>query len=86
MKNKAGKRISGHFLSHITGRIHKEYFVKEDKDKIFFTDLQLAAIYISGTDPSSKRQYHIQITGRIFKNNLERAVYVSVLFKGHITL
>ncbi|KAH7309732.1 hypothetical protein B0I35DRAFT_358770 [Stachybotrys elegans] len=53
-----GKRITGHFLTHIAARCP----VKNIKNWTKGPSLQIAASYLAGKDPKSNLQYHIQIT------------------------
>ncbi|KAF8688110.1 GMC oxidoreductase, partial [Rhizoctonia solani] len=52
----AGKTVTGHFLSHIVGRVPRSAF-KGLKDSI-----EIGAEYLAGKDPETELQYHIQIT------------------------
>lgn len=54
----AGRRLSGHFVTHITARVPKEDF------SIQFAGLQIAASYVAGAH--GDKQYHIQITGTFY--------------------
>jgi len=56
-----GKRITGHFMSHITARLPKEYFLNTKTTK----SLQIGAVYLDGkvdVGRGQMREYHIQIT------------------------
>ena len=48
----AGKRYTGHFMSHITARVPRASF--DD-----LSDLEIGAVYLEGKDPSGG-QYHLQ--------------------------
>jgi hypothetical protein len=52
-----GKTVTGHFLSHVVGRVHRSAFKNLDPEK-----LEISAEYIAGI-ASNKLQYHIQVTG-----------------------
>ena len=54
----AGKRFTAHFISAIVARVPRKDFDFHNQ----LADLELAAIYIAGTDQKSKGQYHIQLT------------------------
>ena len=54
-----GKRLSGHFLTHIVARCPKSNFDLKSNESNY---LQIAALYLAGRHPN-KLQYHIQITG-----------------------
>lgn len=59
MGSHAGTRITGHFLTHITAR-----FPVDQSDicpSQLKSHLEYAANYLSGRDPDSKLQYHVQI-------------------------
>lgn len=57
--------MTGHFLTHIVGRVPLKTFGKWS-DKRDLTDLrsglEIAAHYLAGEDPKTKLQYHVQIT------------------------
>lgn len=53
-----GKRITGHFLSHIVARVPLSSFGPLKTEP----DLEIAAHYLSGRDPQTTQQYHVQIT------------------------
>ncbi|KAI8963995.1 hypothetical protein F5Y11DRAFT_364547 [Daldinia sp. FL1419] len=53
-----GKRLTGHFQSHIVARCPVENITGWTPN----TSLEIAATYLAGQDPDTKRQYHIQIT------------------------
>lgn len=48
----AGKRYTGHFMSHVTARVPRASF--DD-----LSDLEIGAVYLEGKDPSGG-QYHLQ--------------------------
>ena len=60
MQTRAGKRLTGHFLSHVTARfpIDKKRFPKDS----LADQLEIAASYLAGLDKSTNMQYHVQIT------------------------
>lgn len=77
MQQRAGKRLTGHFLSHIAARfpIDDKRFKwtrqgglelgRNDKDalaELKGDQLEIAASYLAGQDPQSKLQYHVQVT------------------------
>ena len=72
MQNRAGKRLTGHFLSHIVARFpmnQKRYVLKAYGEEglqgpraIKRDQLEIAANYVSGREPQSKHQYHVQVT------------------------
>lgn len=59
-----GKRVSGHFLTHIVARAPLSAFkwhpvgTKSDKNQ----RLEIGAHYLAGKNPTSDQQYHVQIT------------------------
>jgi len=55
-----GKRITGHFLTHIAARCPVESIPDWDWAKSH--TLQIAATYLAGKDPTTGQQYHVQIT------------------------
>ncbi|THU85298.1 FAD/NAD(P)-binding domain-containing protein [Dendrothele bispora CBS 962.96] len=59
MQTRAGKRLTGHFLSHIVARYPMN---NNQKCGISKDRLEIAASYVSGKDPKSDHQYHIQVT------------------------
>ncbi|KAI0844297.1 hypothetical protein F5Y00DRAFT_266685 [Daldinia vernicosa] len=52
-----GKRLTGHFQSHITARC-----LADNVDWKSNGFLEIAATYLAGMDPKTHRQYHVQIT------------------------
>lgn len=70
MQNRAGKRLTGHFLTHIAARfpIDLERFpqlskcTKENCEGECRQKLEIAASYLAGEDPDTMMQYHVQIT------------------------
>ena len=60
LKDRAGSRVSGHYISHVTARFpYKKAFGSDMK---FEPHLEIAAHYLAGKDPVSGLQYHVQIT------------------------
>ncbi|KAL2818243.1 hypothetical protein BDW59DRAFT_165575 [Aspergillus cavernicola] len=57
-KNTVGKRLTGHFLTHIVARCP----IKHVPGYAPTNNLQIGASYLAGQDPNTKRQYHSQIT------------------------
>jgi hypothetical protein len=57
-RDTVGKRITGHYLTHIAARCP----VKNIKGWKKGTSLQLAASYLHGMHPVNNLQYHVQIT------------------------
>ncbi|KAF3005266.1 hypothetical protein E8E14_006561 [Neopestalotiopsis sp. 37M] len=59
-----GKRVSGHFLTHIVARAPLSAFDWNPVDGRSGSPrkLEIAAHYLAGKDPASKQQYHVQIT------------------------
>ncbi|KAF8155019.1 hypothetical protein K438DRAFT_1943070 [Mycena galopus ATCC 62051] len=60
LKESAGTRLSGHFLTHIAARFpitgtSREYKFNEDH-------LEIGAAYVAGEDAETHHQYHIQVT------------------------
>lgn len=53
----AGRTVTGHFLTHLVGRVKRSAFTNLDAER-----LELGAEYLSGTHPKSGLQYHIQTT------------------------
>jgi choline dehydrogenase-like flavoprotein len=51
-----GKTVTGHFLSHVVGRVHRSAFKNLNPES-----LEIAAEYVAGI-ASNKLQYHIQVT------------------------
>ena len=56
LHGRAGSRVGGHFLSHITARFPMGPEAK------FQDHLEIGASYLAGKDPTNGLQYHIQIT------------------------
>ncbi|PPQ68722.1 hypothetical protein CVT26_003628 [Gymnopilus dilepis] len=52
-----GQTVTGHFLSHVVGRVQRSAFQNLDPEK-----LEISAEYIAGL-ASNGLQYHIQVTG-----------------------
>ncbi|KAH8797986.1 hypothetical protein DL96DRAFT_1688222 [Flagelloscypha sp. PMI_526] len=57
-EGRAGSRLSGHFLTHITARFPIPEPIHE---KLVKNHLEIAASYVAGED-ENKHQYHVQIT------------------------
>jgi len=53
-----GKRLTGHFLTHIAARVPISAFGNLPPN----ADLEIAAHYVAGKHPETGRQYHVQIT------------------------
>lgn len=71
MQGRAGKRLTGHFLTHIVARYpmnDQRYVLKaygacgKGPCNIKKDNLEIAASYVSGHEPQSKHQYHVQVT------------------------
>lgn len=60
IRNTAGKRLTGHFLSHVTARVPKDIAANWSKGR--GESLEIAAQCVLGYHPTTKRQYQIQIT------------------------
>ncbi|KAI5826665.1 FAD/NAD(P)-binding domain-containing protein [Schizophyllum commune Tattone D] len=58
LKDRAGSRVSGHYISHITARFPMDLLGKIDH----LEHLEIAAHYLAGKDPATGLQYHVQIT------------------------
>ncbi|KAG8714109.1 hypothetical protein FRC11_009806 [Ceratobasidium sp. 423] len=54
---KAGSTVTGHFLSHVVGRVRRSAF-KDLNPK----SIEIGAEYLAGKHPDTKLQYHIQVT------------------------
>ncbi|KAJ8518022.1 hypothetical protein ONZ45_g4857 [Pleurotus djamor] len=52
-----GRTVTGHFLTHLIGRVHRSAFKNLNPDS-----LEIAAEYVAGEDPDTSLQYHIQVT------------------------
>lgn len=59
LKDRAGSRVGGHFLTHIAARfpIDQKFF-----ESLSMSHLQIGASYLAGKDPETQLQYHVQIT------------------------
>lgn len=57
-RDTVGKRITGHFLSHIVARCPIANIQGWEPSK----SLEIAATYLAGRHPQTLRQYHVQIT------------------------
>jgi hypothetical protein len=64
-----GKRLTGHFLTHIAARVPISVFGEWNQNP----DLEIAAHYVAGTHPETGRQYHVQITAIHSTNPDEQA-------------
>ncbi|KAG0699201.1 hypothetical protein DFH29DRAFT_937635 [Suillus ampliporus] len=53
----AGKTVTGHFLTHVVGRVKRSAFSDLNKESI-----EIGAEYLAGQHPTSDLQYHVQIT------------------------
>jgi hypothetical protein len=53
-----GKRLTGHFLTHIAARVPISVFGKLPEN----AGLEIAAQYVAGVHPDTGCQYHVQIT------------------------
>jgi hypothetical protein len=53
----AGKTVTGHFLTHIVARVKRSAFHDLTKGSI-----EIGAEYLAGQHPTSRLQYHVQIT------------------------
>lgn len=49
----AGKRYTGHFMSHVTARVKRSAFKS-------LSNLEIGATYLAGTDKQSGLQFHVQ--------------------------
>ncbi|KAK0451987.1 uncharacterized protein EV420DRAFT_1702100 [Desarmillaria tabescens] len=59
LRDRAGARLSGHFLTHIAAR----FPITEESGEDGFKDhLEIGATYVAGKDPKTQHQYHIQVT------------------------
>ena len=60
-----GKRVTGHFLTHIVARVPISDFGRWSlhvAKSHQFSRLEIAAHYLAGMHPKTKQQYHVQIT------------------------
>ncbi len=66
-----GSRFTSHFISAIVARIPKKDFTFSDQ----FSDMELGAFYVAGTNPqlSNQGQFHIQLTALADKDPLRNA-------------
>ena len=60
MQERAGKRLTGHFLTHVAARFPID--PKRFSDKGLSDQLEIAASYVAGQDPATQMQYHVQVT------------------------
>ncbi|KAI5885619.1 FAD/NAD(P)-binding domain-containing protein [Schizophyllum commune H4-8] len=58
LKDRAGSRVSGHYISHITARFPMSLLGNIDH----LEHLEIAAHYLAGEDATTGLQYHVQIT------------------------
>ncbi|KDQ11216.1 hypothetical protein BOTBODRAFT_35520 [Botryobasidium botryosum FD-172 SS1] len=77
LQDRAGSRLTGHFLSHIAARFKIGQKLKDkiqaEVDELGGKDrLQMAASYVAGRDKSGL-QYHVQVTALHSPNPLEDA-------------
>jgi choline dehydrogenase-like flavoprotein len=54
----AGERFTAHFVTAITARIPRSHYDFDAQ----LASMELAAIYLAGLDPSTKKQYHVQLS------------------------
>jgi hypothetical protein len=59
-KDRAGTRLSGHFLAHVAARFPIPKKVREQSKVLDY--LEIGASYLAGKDPANGLQYHVQIT------------------------
>ncbi|HTF97398.1 MAG TPA: GMC oxidoreductase [Cellvibrio sp.] len=57
----AGKRYTGHFMSHVIARIKRSEFTS-------LAQLEIGATYLAGTDKKTGLQYHVQTSAFASKN------------------
>lgn len=72
LESRVGKRFSSHFITSVIARVRREDYTFASN----LGELELAAIYLAGEDPTTKHQYHIQLTGlsdRFPEKNAETA-------------
>ncbi|CAE6457895.1 unnamed protein product [Rhizoctonia solani] len=67
---KAGQTVTGHFLSHVVGRVSRSAF---DREKLEKKGLEICAEYLAGKDPKTQLQYHIQVTAIASPNKEQNA-------------
>ena len=65
----AGKRYTGHFMSHVTARVRRSAFRN-------LSPLELGAIYLEGKSPSGY-QYHVQTSAFAAANPLDDATTIA---------
>ncbi|KAG9084294.1 hypothetical protein FS749_005334 [Ceratobasidium sp. UAMH 11750] len=53
----AGRTVTGHFLTHVVGRVKRSAFSNLNKKSI-----EIGAEYLAGKHPATQLQYHIQVT------------------------
>jgi hypothetical protein len=59
LKGRAGARVGGHFISHVTARFPVSALADNCK---LLEHLEISANYLAGRDETTKMQYHVQIT------------------------
>lgn len=59
LKGRAGSRVSGHFLSHVTARFP---IAEPSGHDGYQNHLEIGASYLAGKDPENQLQYHVQVT------------------------
>lgn len=72
---RVGERFSGHFITAVVARVHRDNFKHRDTKKpIDFANLEVGAFYVAGTAlgddkrPDFGKQFHIQLTALVDKN------------------
>ena len=70
-----GKRFAAHFISTITARIplSNTFFSESDRQKLGTMPMELGAVYVTGVNKDSKRQFHVQITAMSVKTPADEA-------------
>ncbi|KAH7282879.1 hypothetical protein KP509_35G051300 [Ceratopteris richardii] len=58
LEKRVGKRFSSHFITAVVARVRRDDY----KFASQLGELELAALYLAGEHPTTKRQYHMQIT------------------------
>lgn len=59
LKDRAGTRLSGHYITHIAAR----FPIPDDQDSDKYAKhLEIGACYVAGKDKDTEHQYHIQVT------------------------
>ena len=54
----AGERFTAHFVTSIVARVRRDHF----DFGAALAELELAALYIAGENPSNGMQYHVQLS------------------------